>query len=131
MPLVSSLDTNILMRYIWNDVPSQCAKVKKLLADSSQTFRISDMVIAEVVHNLQSWKIRRSSIAGVVRDIFTIPSVLPNKYITETVLPFYESHPALSFVDCYAAFEAEKAQAEPLYTFDRKLVAQHASAKLL
>jgi len=131
MSLESSLDTNILMRYIWNDIPSQCDKIKKLFASSDETFRISDMVIAEVVHNLQSWKVRRSSIVDSINSIFDLPNIVPNKFITDTVLPFYESHPALSFVDCYSAFEAEKFHAEPLYTFDQKLAAQHPSAKRL
>ena len=127
----SSLDTNIILRYIWKDVPGQREKAIRLMDDETQTFHISDLVVAEVVFNLKADHLRRSTIVNILQQIFAKGNILVSRLITETVLPFYESHPALSFVDCYAAFEAEKAQAEPLYTFDRKLAAQHASAKLL
>lgn len=127
----SSLDTNIIMRYLWDDTPDQCKKVKKLFADDSQTLHISDLVLAEVVFNLQSKKVPRSNIVNALRGIFAMPNVAPNPFILDSVLPFFESHPALSFVDCYVAFEADKKHYEPLWTFDRRLANQHPSAKKL
>ena len=131
MSLEASLDTNILLRHIFDDVPSQCAKVKKLFADGDQTLHVSDMVVSEIIYNLKTHKVPRSNTVAILKRIATMPNVVVSKFITDTVLPFYESHPALSFVDCYAAFEAEKSHAEPLYTFDQKLATQHSSAKRL
>ena len=127
----SSLDTNIIMRYIWKDVPGQRERACALLDDEAQTFYISDLVVSEVVFNLKADHLKRSSIVNVLRHIFAKKNISVSKFITETVLPFYESHPALSFVDCYVAFDAERCDAEPLYTFDKKLATQHPSAKLL
>ncbi|MBR3385988.1 PIN domain-containing protein [Candidatus Saccharibacteria bacterium] len=127
----ASLDTNVILRYLWDDIPGQCAKVKKLFSDPTQTLAVSDLVIAEVIFNLQTKKVPRASIVSFILTLYEMPNIVPNPFITDTVLPFFESHPALSFVDCYAAFEAEKTHTEPLYTFDRRLANQHPSAKHL
>lgn len=129
--MISSLDTNILMRYIWRDVPGQREKAIKLLDDTDQIFYISDLVIAEIAFNLKSDHIRRSSIANILENILTKQNVRANPMIMDVVLPYYRDHPALSFVDCMAAFYAEAENQEPLWTFDRKLANQHPSAKLL
>lgn len=126
----SSLDTNILLRYIWRDVPSQQASVNRLFDDKSQRFYISDMVVAELIFNLQNDKLKHNEIVDILMKIFEKKNVLVSDFVMETVLPFYAEHPALSFVDCYAAFEAEKKGWEPLYTFDKKLANQHPSAKM-
>lgn len=125
----SSLDTNILLRYIWDDVPGQCERVKKLLKDDSQVLHISDLVVAEVIFNLQTREPMRARIVEIIESIFALPNIAPNSFITDTVLPYYAAHPALSFVDCYAALEAEKKGWEPLWTFDRKLANQCPGAK--
>ena len=129
--MISSLDTNILMRYIWKDVPSQYEKAAKLLDDTEQIFYISDLVIAEVVFNLKADHLHRKSIVGILENLFSKENIRVNQLITDVVLPFYTKHPALSFVDCMAAFYAESENKEPLWTFDRKLASQHPSAKRL
>ncbi|MBQ3347969.1 PIN domain-containing protein [Candidatus Saccharibacteria bacterium] len=126
----SSLDTNILLRYIWRDVPSQQASVNRLFDDTSQRFYISDMVVAELIFNLQNDKMKHNEIVDILMKIFEKKNVVVSDFVMETVLPFYAEHPALSFVDCYAAFEAERKGWEPLYTFDKKLANQHPSAKM-
>ena len=127
--MISSLDTNVLMRYIWKDVPGQREKAAALMDDEDQTFYISDLVIAELVFNLKMENLRRKTIAAVIGNIIVKKNIKVNPMVADEVLPYFEKHPALSFVDCYAAFEAEKLGREPLWTFDRKLVNQHPSAK--
>ena len=127
--MISSLDTNVLLRYIWKDMPGQRERAIKLIDDSDQDFYISDLVIAEVIFNLKADRLKRKSIVGILNAIFEKKNIQVNPFVVNTVLPFYAEHPALSFVDCYAAFEAEKKGCEPLWTFDRKLVNQHPNAK--
>lgn len=129
MSMNSSLDTNLLLRLIWRDLPDQYQKVVELLDDESQTFYISDLVVAEVVFNLQMKDLPRATIVSIIQKIAEKKNVEINDFITETILPYFAEHPALSFVDCYAAFEAEKKGREPLWTFDRRLANQHPSAK--
>ena len=129
--MTASLDTNILLRYILEDAPHQCEKVKKLILNQEQPFYISDLVLAEVVFNLQGTKMPRKNIVSILSRLFDLPNVHVNHTILDQALPFYEDHPALSFVDCMAAAYAKAENKTPLWTFDRKLANQHPSAKLL
>ena len=129
--MISSLDTNILMRYIWKDVAGQREKAIALIDDEGQAFCISDLVISELVFNLKSARLHRKSIVGILDKIISKPNIHVSPLIVDQVLPFYANHPSLSFVDCYAAFKAKEDNAEPLWTFDRKLANQHPSAKHL
>lgn len=125
----SSLDTNILLRYIWKDVPGQREKAAALIDDENQTFYISDMVISELAYNLKIDHLERSTIYNVLMTIIEKRNIVVSDFVREDVLPFFAEHPALSFVDCYAAMEAEKKGREPLFTFDRKLANQCPGAK--
>ena len=127
----SSLDTNIILRYILEDVPKQSVKAEKLLGDQEQIFHISDLVLAEVIFNLQCYEMPRENIVDALLHLFSFPNIRVNHQILDKALPFYLEHPALSFVDCMAAFYAEENNAEPLWTFDRRLANQHPSAKRL
>ena len=129
--MTASLDTNILMRYIWKDVPGQREKAIRLIDDENQTFHVSDLVISELAFNLKMDHIRRKTIARILENILLKRNIQANPLIINKVLPFFAEHPALSFVDCYAAFDAETDKATPLWTFDRKLANQHPSAKQL
>lgn len=128
---MKTLDTNIVLRYIWKDVPEQREKVEKLLNDEETMFCIPDCVIPEVIYNLQQSYVRRSSIVGVLYELAERKNIQISPFVLDTVLPFFAEHPALSFVDCYAAFEAEKKGREPLLTFDKKLAKQHPSAQMV
>ena len=128
---MASLDTNILMRYIWKDVPGQREKAIALLDDETEIFCISDLVISEVVFNLKSSRLHRKSIVGIIEAIISKSNIHISPFVADEVIPFYATHPALSFIDCYAACEAKNNDADPLWTFDRKLASQHPAAKLL
>lgn len=127
----SSLDTNLILRYLLNDVPAQTKKVRKLLSSENQNFYIYDLVLAEVIFNLQSQDYPRKIIVESLKTLFSLDNIHPESPFIETVLDFYLDHPALSFVDCYSASKAEFTKKEPLLTFDKKLAKQHPSAKLL
>ena len=126
-----SLDTNILMRYILEDVPDQYEKAAGLINDISCSYFIPDMVVSEIVYNLQTRKIPRKDAIDVLYTIFNKKNIMVSEFVLDTVLPFFAKHPALSFVDCYSAFEAERKGCVPLLTFDRKLANQHRAVKMV
>lgn len=128
--MMASLDTNIILRYIWRDVPGQRERAIALMDDENQIFYVSDLVVAEVIFNLQVDHLKRNSIVSILDQIFEKRNICASDFVAETVLPYFAEHPALSFTDCYAAFAAEKSGHEPLWTFDKKLANQHPSAKL-
>lgn len=132
MVLLSSccLDANLILRFILDDVPTQRKKVLKLLKEN-QNFYVNDLIVSEVIYNLQKMKFSRTEILNSLSGIFDQPNIHYESPFLPEVLEYYESHPALSFVDCYSAAWAEHTKNEPLLTFDKKLSKEHPSAKLL
>ena len=122
---MNSLDTNLLLRFLLNDVPSQAARAKK--AFSKPTIYISDVVVSEVAFVLEkALSFDRIYSALLLKTLISLPNLLYNDYFMPDVIALYEKRKSLSFVDCYAAVEAGKLGAI-LYTFDKKLVNQGGS----
>lgn len=130
----SSIDTNIVLRLLVNDVPSQRRRALKLLSQPGATYYLEDIAITEVVYVLETvYQYSRVDIADKLLFFLTRYDgiVEYNRSLTRTVFPFYLTHPKLSFSDCCLATLAEINDAEPLFTFDQKLARQHPSAKLV
>ncbi|MBQ3348139.1 PIN domain-containing protein [Candidatus Saccharibacteria bacterium] len=128
-----SLDTCVLVSFITGTPPEQTEAVRKLL-ESGDTHNIADLALSETAHVLESRYFSSHQDVAALLKLFLgrYDKVLNyNRALIELVLPYYESHPALSFNDCCLAFYAELGRAEPLFTFDAKLARQHPSAKRL
>ena len=69
-----ALDTNVLVRYLINDDPTQAALAVALIRRgiaNGDTFFVSDIVVCEIVWVLTaSYRIERSRIASLLRDLF-------------------------------------------------------------
>ncbi len=127
-----SIDTNIILRAILNDIPEQCQKARKLLSRPNSSLHVSDLAIAETVFVLEKCLCyNRDTIAKVLNLFLSTPSLNYNAGLFTNVFPFYVEHPQLSFNDCCLAVYAALNQAEPLWTFDRKLAIQSPTAKEL
>jgi predicted nucleic-acid-binding protein len=120
----ASLDTNVLLRLVLNDVPEQIVAINKLLARGSK-FEVSDAALIEMVFVLErSYKITRSVVDENLRFIIGHPQLVCNKYLFDKVLSLYVSAPTLSIHDCTLLWYARLNQKKPLYTFDKKLVSK-------
>ena len=131
--VTDSLDTNILVRYITNDIPEKRQKAIKLL-DSGDTHRLSDLALAEIVSVLEyHYGFSRREITDQLLFLLTHydGTIIYNRALTSEAFPFYLKHPKLSFYDCCLATYAKIEDSKPLFTFDKKLATQHPSAKEL
>ncbi len=129
---LESLDTNLLMRLVLNDIPSQRKKVLKLLNKPDTDFYIDDQAITELAYNIEvSLEETRDIVATCIKQITTLPNIRVNKKLFDAILPTYLSHPSLSFNDCYLCYKTAHMKAEPLWTLDRKLANQSPTAKEL
>lgn len=129
-----SLDTSVIVHCIMNDVPEQRALTLELLNTPNTVHYIADMAIAEAIYVLtEHYFLDRNDAADRVAMFLTRygDRLRYNHDLTAVVFPMYFEHPALSFFDCCLAAYAELNHAEPLFTFDRKLAKQSASAKRL
>ena len=129
-----SLDTCAIVSLLVGEPAEQARMVGKLLEEPETTHHIADLAISETVYVLETrYSSRRSDVVSMLKLFFSNygEALNYNRALFDLVLPYYETHPALSFNDCCLAFIAELNHAEPLFTFDSKLSKQHASAKIL
>lgn len=130
--LSGSLDANVLLRLLLNDVPGQNMAATRLLQDAPGQFAVADTAVIEVVFVLERhYKFTRVQIAEAVEGFMSLPEINCNRGLFVAALPFFTKHSALSFEDCCLVKYAELNSAKPLWTFDQKLANQAASAKLV
>ncbi|MFD3593540.1 PIN domain-containing protein [Nocardia sp. NPDC058640] len=127
-----SLDANIVLRLLLDDVPEQSEAVITLLEDAASPFVISDIAVVEVVFVLcRHYQFTRAEAAEAIETLMTVAEVEVNERLFRRALPLFVECPKLSFEDCCLAALAELADAVPLWTFDKKLANQSESARLL
>ncbi len=119
---MNSLDTNVILRFLLNDIPDETVKARRLIANSP--VYVSDVVFTETVFVLEkSLLYDRPFICASLRMFLRLNGVTHNNHILPKAIKLFEVKPGLSFVDCYAAVEA-KLFGTKLYTFDKKLINQ-------
>lgn len=125
-----SLDTNIILRIMLQDIPEQCLHIQDLFMRMGYIYDVSDLAITEAIYVLQK-TYSRSDIVEKVKKFLELPRLNVNLQLLSQVLPMYLEHPHLSFNDCCLSVYAALNESEPLWTFDRDLAKQSPTAKLL
>jgi len=121
-----SLDTNILLRYVLNDVESQAAAVQKMLAGEN-IYVVADHAIFEMVFVLErTYAFQRAEIGESVDAIIHHGRVTCDTYFIEKVLSLYVQEEKLSIIDCAILEYARQQQALPLKTFDKDMIKRSA-----
>jgi len=70
------VDTNILIRHLTGDPPSQAARATRFLATAHELL-LADLVVAEVVDVLESfYEVPRARVAELVRAVVAFPAVV-------------------------------------------------------
>lgn len=120
--LAGSLDANVLLRLLLNDVAAEHAAAVELVGRGS--FKVSDVAVAEMVFVLdRHYRWTREQIHRLVGRLLQQPPILASAQVMPS-LDKYKSAPKLSFEDCLLVEHAGRGRAEPLWTFDRKLASQ-------
>ncbi len=133
MPAVSgSLDANVLLGLVLNDIRDQHVAVEALFQKASGQFVVADTAVIKVVFVLERhYKFNRQAIAETIEGLMSLIEVNCNRMLFEGALPIFTKSSSLSFEDCCLATYVELNGAKPLWTFDRKLADQAPSAKLV
>ncbi|HSW37674.1 MAG TPA: PIN domain-containing protein [Candidatus Saccharimonadales bacterium] len=127
-----SFDTNVVLRLLLNDIPKQHMAAKKLMEQAVNQFAIADTVIIELVFGLDRYYgFSRPQIADAVDGLMNLKGINCNRALFERALPLFVNRGGLSFEDCCLAVYSVLNDAEPLWTFDKKLARQASSAKLV
>lgn len=128
---VESLDTNILLRIILQDIPEQFELALELIERKGVIYKVSNAALLEVVFVLTRMDVDRETIVGVLTRIISRPNIKVSDVMGVELFLMYMKCPALSFTDCYLVMEAAMDEAEPLWTFDKALAKQSGTAKLV
>lgn len=114
------IDTNIIIRFLLKDHPTQSKSTKKLLENSPEDLLLPDMVIAEIIWLLTSYyKLSKRDIIEKIQDILTLEKIQANKDLIYKALMFYQTY-NIDFIDAYlAAYCNEKKNIKGIYSFDK------------
>ena len=117
------LDTNILVRFLVEDVTEQIEVIGKLFTDAGdESLEVSDMVIAEVVLVLQSfYKKEKDEVIDKIKVLVSDKKFKVNRLLMKTTLEIY-SREEILFVDAYLCAGVSLGKNEFLYTFDKRLI---------
>jgi predicted nucleic-acid-binding protein len=127
-----SLDANIILRYLLNDVPDQCKSATQLLKDASGQLAVADTALLEACFVMErAYSMSREHIRVALLGFMSLQQINCNRILFDRALMLFQSHSALSMEDCCLAVYAELNDAEPLYTFDKKLAKQSRAAQLV
>ncbi len=119
---MTSLDTNVVLRFLLDDVPEQTQLATKLI--TKDKVYVTDVVVIEAIYVLEKViGLSRQDITKLISDFLGFSNVVHNPYFLLDTIKLYKRQPALSIVDCYATAEA-KAYSNKLVTFDKRLVNQ-------
>lgn len=126
-----SLDTNVLLRLLLNDVPAQTKAAEALLVSGAK-YEVADAALIEMVFVLEKiYRMDRVLISENILGIVRNQSFYCNRVLFEQVMPQYVAEPSLSIIDCSLLTYARLNKAVPLYSFDKKLVQKSASDCLI
>ena len=129
-----SIDTNIIVHGIVNDVPEQRKKIHAFLGERNTTHHVSILAIYEAVYVLEKiYQKPRKEIAELLTFFLTrfSDTLIYNQGLFTMAISLWVENLKLSFADCILATEAEINHIEPLYTLDKKLAKQAGAAKML
>ena len=127
LAIMISLDTNVVLRFLLEDVSAQTKKATELIENENNTVYVTDVVLVEAVYVLEKvYELSRKDICELIDGFLGFSNVVHNPRFLLDTLAFYKTHSVLSIVDCYASEEA-KSFGNTLVTLDRRLVSQGGS----
>lgn len=118
------VDTNIFLRHILNDHPTQspkCFALIQAIEQGRETAWTSDMVFAEIVFvlsNKHTYDVPRERLRDVLLPIINLPGLkLPGKRMYQRIFELYTSLP-IDYVDAFHIALAENQDVHEIYSYD-------------
>lgn len=103
---MNSLDANVVLRYLLNDVLEQSLKSKSIITGSASY--VTDVVAVEIIFVLERViGMKRPDIVMLFKTFLSLPNLVYNDYFLDQAIDLYGAKNNLSIVDCYAATEAK------------------------
>lgn len=121
-----ALDTNILARYLLNDIPDHSERAARLIRAAPRgevELFVAATVFTELSYLLhRRLSIPRSRVASTLLDVLRIRGIhVENENAVSEALNFWRSTGGLSFPDCYHLALTKELGMAQIYTFDKKM----------
>jgi predicted nucleic-acid-binding protein len=115
------VDTNVLIRHLTGDPPSQAARATRFLAETDELL-LADLIVAEVVYVLESfYEVGRARVAELVRAIIAFDAVrVVDEELLLRAVEVYEIE-RLDFAEAYLVASAERSGVDTVASFDRSI----------
>ncbi|MFN2609860.1 MAG: PIN domain-containing protein [Actinomycetota bacterium] len=115
------VDTNILVRHLTGDPPSQARRATGLLREADELI-LTDLILAELVYVMESFYERpRPEVATLARSLLALDSIsVADHDVLLRSLDLYEAE-RLDFAEAYLAATAEISGIDKVASFDRRL----------
>lgn len=116
------LDTNVLVRFLTNDVPELAQQAEDLFKSAEpHSLEIPDVVFVELVLVcLSSYAMPKEDVIEKMEAVLSYPAFNLNRALLTATLNYYRNH-AISIVDAYLAALADTPEFDRLITFDTRL----------
>lgn len=118
------LDTNIFLRHLLNDVPTQSEAANRLFTEienGSVSGWTTPLVISEIVfvlENRKTYNVSRVALRDNLLPLIALPQLkLERKRLYPRVFELYASY-SIDYVDAYHAALLENLKQSELYSFD-------------
>lgn len=120
------IDTNILARYLLDDIPDHSERSRQLFQSASRGD--AELFIPTTAVSELTWLLIRQKgypkeiVIELLLEIFRISAVLVENYrAVVEALRFLNEVNGLSFVDCYHLVLASELGMKQIYSFDKKM----------
>lgn len=119
--MTAFVDTNVLVRHLTGDPPTQAKRATRYLAHADELL-LPDLVFAEVAYVLESYyEVRRKPLAETLRAILAFPAIrVLDAELLQRAVEVYEVH-RLDFADSYLVASAERSGVGVIASFDRSI----------
>ena len=113
------LDTNLFIRFLLKDIPSQAQAVKKILETGSEELILTDVGLAEIVWVLTSYyQLPKTEVVDKLLNLLALKTIQANKDILVRALKSYQSL-NIDFIDAYLGAYAQNQGLSDIYSYDR------------
>jgi predicted nucleic acid-binding protein len=115
------VDTNVLVRHLTGDPPSQAARATRYLEGADELL-LPDLILAEVVYVLESYyETPRAQVAETLRAVLAHPPIrVVDQQLLQRAIEVYDRD-RLDFADAYLVASAERTDVGAIVSFDRTI----------
>lgn len=120
-PVTAFVDTNVLVRHLTGDPPSQATKATRYLQQADELL-LPDLILAEVAYVLESFcETPRSQVADTLRAVLAFQAIqVVDAELLQRAVEIYDVH-RLDFAEAYLVANAERTGVAETASFDRAI----------